>query len=194
MLDFQRLSKYKADFIWDERLYYPTGDYIANWIKRKGFDLISLKRYREGEDHIVLTAIKRDRMTKIKTEYPMHLETGNICIDGLIKKRRERWKEIMQGIEGIHIIGTSHKSMMLSWFISQDNPVKVNYWDGSAKKVGNMWENNIIKDISEIESCEDNEGRILVVFSFWNEIAKDIWKNIVNKKNNAKMVLLKDIF
>ena len=194
ILDFKSLYlKGDYSFLWDERLYYPTPEYLSAWLENNGFNIVEQFNYhQEGVDPFTCFLFTRIKGSGImaKSTNLKHLNSNLFELTDLLVSINERIRYLLRYVESLAVYGIGHKSLFFCWAVKHIYPeIEITLFDGSSEKVGSYWDDLAVLDIKNA-----NYKHNLHVFAFENKLTVMLSGEIVKSNANAKIIMLTSVF
>ena len=177
-------------FIWDERINYPSSDFLIKFFKSHGFKKIDSYEFDKGDK---FNFIIFERVQKEIVNFALSSSNKNILLD--INKYKKvllkKTSQIIQNYSSLAIFGAGHKSLtFLSFIMNLDDKFDIEIFDSSEEKIGSFWNKREIKDISNFYYKKNQ----LNIFSFSGNNADLICSKILKQDKNASIMQLKNFF
>ena len=192
ILDYQQLVDRKDySFIWDERVSYPTGDFIKKYFAFNGFICMKEIKNQENEEPFLIYLLKKKFSISTKISINKYLKSKEIDIIRIDKNIIKLAKKIAASYKSISLYGAGHKTLMAANYLKRvDNTLRIEIYDGSSDKIGSSWRNYKIKDIENADFFESE----LHLFGFTGKFAEKYINRIRKENTSAKIKNISILF
>jgi len=187
ILSFEDMHKKgNLSFLWDERISYPTIQFIEEYFCSQGMNCHEVIRIdSDNEPFSLFILIKQSLPAQVNLE-AKGIELGLLreSLSDLVMTRLGHKKNI--AFYGINNKVTTILDIILRNGYSAD---QIRLYDGSKAKIGSRWEGLYVKDFAEYCAVSD-----MHVFSFNNESSEMIIRDIHKKRKDAIVFYTDSIF
>lgn len=150
MLDMAKLfNRSNYSFIWNERVTYPSRDYLIRYMCMSGFRLRKIVSV-EGAEPFFFLIMERLRKFSINQNSIATLRSASrIPLRDICSQLSVKISKIVAMCRQVNIFGIGHKSLTIIDMIrSLDSPPEICLYDGSDEKVGSYYAGIYITRIS----------------------------------------------
>lgn len=176
ILDFATLySLGNLSFFWNERITYPSKQYLLDYFARRHFYPFCLQSIIADEPFHFFVLIKQSTSSTTSSLIMQSTPRSSFNINTICNLIRDRMSRIATSFKSISFYGIGHKSLTLVDFILQSNPdANILLYDGSLAKVSRYYKDICIQELNLDNISSPSHS--LHVFSF-NGIFADILRN-----------------
>ena len=193
ILDFSSLYSFgNFSFFWNERITYPSKEYLINFFALHNFYPLDLQTISSEEPFHTLIFIKQSTGSCKPLLIAQSSPISSINLNQIYHLIHDRMANVSSRFKSISFYGIGHKSLTLVDFIIQSNPdTSIILYDGSGLKVNRYYKRIIIHPL-------DFNNLIIIpnslhIFSFYGHLADSLRNHIRAHETSCSFATVKSL-